>query len=124
MKEPPICYAKIKKEIPEYTTKQIRQRWKNQLDPKLCHGPIDEYEIIIIIKLIKKNQKPNGKICWTTLIPEVEAKTNDDVLLSQDGDASGGARDDDNVLPSRDDNEVLSRLDILCQEALKYNFSQ
>ncbi|PKK68052.1 hypothetical protein RhiirC2_782762 [Rhizophagus irregularis] len=116
MKEPPICYAKIKKEIPEYTTKQIRQRWTNQLDPKLCHVPLDEYEKTLIVKLVKKNQKPNGKICWTTLIPEVEAKT--------DGDASGGARDDDNVLPFRDDNEVLSRLDILCQEALKYDFLQ
>ncbi|CAG8656187.1 uncharacterized protein OCT59_003509 [Rhizophagus irregularis] len=153
MKEPPIFYAKIKKEIPEYTTKQIRQRWTNQLDPKLCHDPLDEYDEILIIKLVKKNRKPNGTICWTTLIPEVEAKTgkkrsenklknfwysrrgqvlsknyifpqDDDVLLSQDGDASGGARDDDNVLPSRDDNGVLSRLDILCQEALKYDFLQ
>ncbi|RGB28508.1 hypothetical protein C1646_673171 [Rhizophagus diaphanus] len=153
MNELPICYAKIKKEIPEYTTKQIRQRWKNQLDPKLCHDRLDENEEKLIIGLVKKNQKPNGEICWTNLIPKVEAKTSklrsenklknfwyskrgqqlsknyifsqdDVVLLSQDGDASGGARDDDNVLPSQDDNDVLSRLDILCQETLKYDFIQ
>lgn len=123
----------------------------------VCHDCLNKYEEILIIQLVKKNQEPNGKICWTNLIPVVEAKTgklrsenklknfwyskrgkllsknyepsseevifsqDDVVLLSQDDDASGDVRDDDDVLPSRDDND---RLKVLCQEALKYGFLQ
>ncbi|GET03631.1 hypothetical protein GLOIN_2v1782447 [Rhizophagus clarus] len=122
-----ICYAEIRKKIPEYTTKQIRQRWKNQLDPALCHDRLDESEETLIIELVKNNQGPNGKIHWINLIPIVKAmtgKSRSENKLKNFWYSKRGQLLSKNYKPSRDDDGVqeISRLDILCQETLKYDF--
>ncbi|GBC03193.1 hypothetical protein RclHR1_05000006 [Rhizophagus clarus] len=65
----PNNFKMISKRIPQYNAKQIRQRWKNHLDPNLCHDPLDEAEKSFIIQWVKANQTtPNATIHWKDLI--------------------------------------------------------
>ncbi|RIA82346.1 hypothetical protein C1645_835496 [Glomus cerebriforme] len=42
--------------MPKYSPKQLSNRWRNFLDPKLCHLPLEENEKEFITKWIHKNQ--------------------------------------------------------------------
>ncbi|CAG8750742.1 11333_t:CDS:2, partial [Funneliformis mosseae] len=50
----------------DYTHKQIRQRWKNHLDPK------HDNERKFIVKWVIENKGPNGEISFVNLIPVME----------------------------------------------------
>ncbi|PKC07702.1 hypothetical protein RhiirA5_500478 [Rhizophagus irregularis] len=57
--------------------KRIRQRWTNNLDPRLCHDPFDEIEKLYMIEWVKKYkiQNPSAdKIPWKKLILEMKDK--------------------------------------------------
>ncbi|EXX55165.1 uncharacterized protein OCT59_003542 [Rhizophagus irregularis] len=76
-KNEPNPYIKISKKINKgFTSKQIRQRWISQLDPRLCHNELDEDERSYINEWVKeyKNQNPSDKICWTKLILKMDKK--------------------------------------------------
>ncbi|CAB4485643.1 hypothetical protein RhiirA1_444138 [Rhizophagus irregularis] len=65
----PNNFKMISKQIPQYNAKQIRQRWKNHLDPNLCHEPLDEAEKSFIVQWVKVNQTtPTATIHWKDLI--------------------------------------------------------
>ncbi|RIA88340.1 hypothetical protein C1645_877469 [Glomus cerebriforme] len=68
----PKPYVKIHEAIPQYTSKQIRQRWISILDPRLCRKSLDEDEKSFIIQWVEKNRQPNGTIHWKDLINEIE----------------------------------------------------
>ncbi|RGB36584.1 hypothetical protein C1646_741675 [Rhizophagus diaphanus] len=57
--------------------KRIRQRWTNNLDPRLCHDSFDEIEKLYMIEWVKKYkiQNPSAdKIPWKKLILEMKDK--------------------------------------------------
>ncbi|CAI2167736.1 2446_t:CDS:2 [Funneliformis geosporum] len=47
--------------------KQIRQRYKNNLDQKLWKEPLKVYEQDFVIQWIENNKKPKGKISYANL---------------------------------------------------------
>ncbi|RIA88332.1 hypothetical protein C1645_775173 [Glomus cerebriforme] len=70
-------YAKINEIIPEYTSKQIRRRWINKLNPELCPDPLNEEEKEFIIQGINNQLKLNpedDKISWKDMISEMKIK--------------------------------------------------
>ncbi|PKY13084.1 hypothetical protein RhiirB3_485801 [Rhizophagus irregularis] len=59
------------------TAKRIRQRWTNNLDPRLCLDSFDEIEKLYMIDWVKKykiQNPPAGKIPWKKLIQEMKDK--------------------------------------------------
>ncbi|RIA79861.1 hypothetical protein C1645_882475 [Glomus cerebriforme] len=65
----PNNFKMISKHISQYTAKQIRQRWKNHLDPCLCHDPLDEAEKSFIIQWVEANKTTStSTIHWKDLI--------------------------------------------------------
>jgi hypothetical protein len=86
----------------------------------VCHDPLDENDEKLIIEWVKKNQVPNGKICWTNLIPEVKAKTGK--LRSENKLKNFWYSKKGKLLSKNYKQEDISRLIILCQETLKYDF--
>ncbi|EXX63176.1 hypothetical protein RirG_154720 [Rhizophagus irregularis DAOM 197198w] len=70
----PKPYVKVREAIPQYTSKQIRQRWISRLDPRLCRKYLDDDEKSFIVQWVEHNQEPNGTIHWKDLINEIEHK--------------------------------------------------
>ncbi|CAG8526774.1 8108_t:CDS:2 [Funneliformis caledonium] len=67
-------YAIIENELAKFSfqrnSKQIRQRWKNHLDPNLWKEPLKYYEKDFIVQWVEKNKEgPNGTIRFAKLIP-------------------------------------------------------
>ncbi|CAB4422120.1 unnamed protein product [Rhizophagus irregularis] len=61
----------------QFSPKMVRQRWTNDLDPRLCHDPFDEIEKLYMIEWVKKYkiQNPSSyKIPWNKLILEMKDK--------------------------------------------------
>ncbi|RIA88333.1 kinase-like domain-containing protein [Glomus cerebriforme] len=61
-------YVWISDKIKKFTPKQIRQRWVNVLNPKLCHKPLNEYEKSFIIQWVENNKADYPLIPWKILI--------------------------------------------------------
>ncbi|CAG8549001.1 5243_t:CDS:1 [Funneliformis caledonium] len=62
----------LSKEIPKekpYTSKQIQHHWENSLKPNLCKIPLSDDEKEFIINWAEENQRQNGVIPLTKLIP-------------------------------------------------------
>ncbi|EXX60934.1 uncharacterized protein OCT59_003510 [Rhizophagus irregularis] len=130
------CYMKIHKKFPEYTSKQIRQRWVSKLDQSLCHEPLDKAEEIFVVQWIKDNQTAYDKIYWKKLIAALKeqfGKLRSENKLKNYWYSRKGqvlskncvSSEDRNMLLSQDDDDIppnASRMEILCHEALKYNF--
>ncbi|GBC03194.1 hypothetical protein RclHR1_05000007 [Rhizophagus clarus] len=72
----PKCFANISKELPQYNPKQIRSRWKEKLDPNLCHEPLSSREKRFIIQWISTSKmiQRNDTIYWVRLRDELEIK--------------------------------------------------
>ncbi|GBB83967.1 hypothetical protein RclHR1_10600004 [Rhizophagus clarus] len=115
------CYMKIHKEIPEYSSKQIRQRWVSKLDQNLCHEPLDKTEETFIIQWIKNNQTLYGKIYWKELVSAMKEQfgklRSENKLKNYWYSKKGQLLSKNCDIPPN-----ASRMDILCHEALKYNF--
>ncbi|GBC03766.1 hypothetical protein RclHR1_05300007 [Rhizophagus clarus] len=69
-------FAEIKKETPEYKAKRIRQRWIDQLNPKLNRKPLNDEEKVYVVQWIKDNLGQDDKIEWKRLISDMEKKFN------------------------------------------------
>ncbi|RIA81947.1 hypothetical protein C1645_836146 [Glomus cerebriforme] len=121
----PKHYAKIHEVIPEYTSKQIRQRWKDKLNPKLCHDCLNEAEKKFVIRWVNNRKTP--EIRWSELVSALQNKFGR--LHSENKPKNfwyseyRKSRSKNNVITQNDDkNEDISPLDILVQEAIKFNF--
>ncbi|CAI2164873.1 6180_t:CDS:1 [Funneliformis geosporum] len=73
------CYAiiakELSKEIPRkkpYTSKQIQHHWENSLKPNLCKVPLSNDEKDFIVKWAEENQRQDGVISLTKLIPVIK----------------------------------------------------
>ncbi|CAG8454059.1 11721_t:CDS:2 [Funneliformis mosseae] len=67
-------YKIIHEMLPQYTSRQIRQRYLNHLNKRLCMNPLGNEEKAFVIRWITTNQKQNGIIHWKILILDLKAK--------------------------------------------------
>jgi hypothetical protein len=103
----------------------------------VCHEPLDKEEEIFVVQWIKNNQKASGKIYWKELVSAMKGQFGKlrsenklkNYWYSRKGQLLSTSSDDRsqdcNMLPSQDDDDIppnASRMEILCHEALKYNF--
>ncbi|CAB5389316.1 unnamed protein product [Rhizophagus irregularis] len=72
----PRRFARISKCLPQYNPKQIRNRWREKLDPNLCHDPLSEREKQFIIQWISisKMKQKNDRISWVCLRYDLKTK--------------------------------------------------
>ncbi|PKY54494.1 hypothetical protein RhiirA4_501581 [Rhizophagus irregularis] len=73
----PNCYKETSRLLDNrFSSKQIRERWTNHLDPHLCHDPFDGIEKLYIIEWVEryKIRNPDDKIPWKKLILEMKVK--------------------------------------------------
>ncbi|CAG8734560.1 uncharacterized protein OCT59_018891 [Rhizophagus irregularis] len=72
VKDHPKRFTLVSKQMGNrISSKKIRQRWINKLNPSLCHDPLDEEEKSFINKWVEnyKSQNPSAdKIPWSKLI--------------------------------------------------------
>ncbi|RGB41424.1 hypothetical protein C1646_752097 [Rhizophagus diaphanus] len=69
-------YATISKLVPQYTAKQIRHQWNNELDPKLNHDPFTEDERKYIDHWVATKREAGGTINWTSCQRDMEISFN------------------------------------------------
>ncbi|CAI2165135.1 5340_t:CDS:2 [Funneliformis geosporum] len=69
-----IKYKIIHEMLPQYTSRQIRQRYLNHLNWRLCKNPLGNEEKAFVIRWITTNQTQTGTIHWKQLILDLNAK--------------------------------------------------
>ncbi|RIA81946.1 hypothetical protein C1645_836145 [Glomus cerebriforme] len=113
-------YKEIQKEIPQYNSKQIRQRWINHLDPRLCHSDLDKVEKDFIIKEIRNQliqDQDDEKISWKEIIEKMEGEF--DKFRSENKVKNFWYSTKKQILSGRNIPTNASRLEILCEIALE-----
>ncbi|RIA79862.1 hypothetical protein C1645_839748 [Glomus cerebriforme] len=69
----PKPFARIRKLIPQFKSKQIRSRWNEKLDPNLCHDPLNEHEQFFINQWVSTQKK---EISWVRLRHDLNIRFN------------------------------------------------
>ncbi|CAB4383713.1 unnamed protein product [Rhizophagus irregularis] len=103
----------------KFTSKQIRQRYTNILDPALCHDPLGDDERMYIIQEIRLN--PNN-VSWKKLTLKMNGQFSK--LRSENKIKNFWTSTKKSLLSRRDIHPEASPLDILVEEALRYDFSK
>ncbi|CAG8462034.1 8722_t:CDS:2 [Funneliformis caledonium] len=67
-------FVRIAEVLPQYKARQICHRYRNNLDSRICQGPLSDYEKEFVTHWVETNQTSSGTIRWKCLVHEIHLR--------------------------------------------------